>query len=89
MHILNAPSIIRSLIFKTIDSDMRNPSLFPSEKKKDTALIIQNITAMDQSALINPAECKSRMSDQCGKVNPGISWEFLAPIKYFGNIQVP
>lgn len=36
MHILNAPSIIRSSIFKTIDSDMQNPSPFPSEEKKDT-----------------------------------------------------
>lgn len=44
---------------------------------------------MDQSALINAGECKSLVSNQCGKANPGISWEFLAPIKYFGNIQVP
>lgn len=36
MHISNAPSIIRSLIFITIDSDMQNPSPFPREEKKDT-----------------------------------------------------
>lgn len=32
---------------------------------------------MDQSAQINPGECKSPVSNQCGKADPGVSWEFL------------